>query len=98
MGIISLCSNEGVRNASPEVWIRKKDGSLRMCADDKVHINKCINTFSFPTASIETIFSGTGKAKFFSKIDLQIAYWQIKLSEDARGPLHNKYLKWFIPD
>ena len=80
MGIISPCLYEGVRNASPVVWIRKKDGSLRMCADYKVHLNNRINTFSFPTPRFETIFSGTGKAKFFSKIDLQSAYWQIELS------------------
>ena len=68
MGIISPCSNEGVRNASPVVWIRKKDGSLCMCADDKVHVNKRINTFSFPAPSIETIFRALLKRSIFLRL------------------------------
>ena len=40
MGVISPCKPGGVTNASPVVWIKKKDGkNLRMCADYTVHLN-----------------------------------------------------------
>ena len=37
MGIITPI--EHATNASPVVWIKKKNGDLRMCADYKIHVN-----------------------------------------------------------
>ena len=53
LGIITPIEG-GVENASPVVWIKKPDGSLRMCVDFKTHINGKIKTESFPTPSTDT--------------------------------------------
>ena len=39
-GIIKPVSSS--RWASPDVWVKKRDGSLRMCADFKMHVNRSI--------------------------------------------------------
>ena len=54
-----------------------------MCADYKVHVNDKTNTDAYPLSYIETIFSKVPCAKFFAKIDLSNAYWQIPLDEKS---------------
>ena len=70
--------------ASPVVWVKKKDGSLRMCADFKVTLNDHIIQDSYPTPSIEEIFSNLSDAQYFAKIDLTSAYNQIELCDEAK--------------
>ena len=73
------------RYASLIVWIKKRDGSLIMCADFKVHVNRSIETDFYPTPPIETIFAGMSEVKYFAKIDLKEAYyWQIPLDAKSR--------------
>ena len=55
-----------------------------MCADYKVHVNDKINTEAYPLPCIETIFSEVSGAKYFAKIDLSNAYWQIPLDEKSQ--------------
>ena len=81
-GIIAPVSNS--RWASPIVWVKKRDGSLRMCADFKVHINRSIASDAYPLPTIETIFAGMTDAKVFAKLDLKEAYWQIPLDVKSR--------------
>jgi transposase InsO family protein len=81
-GIIAPVSNS--RWASPVVWVKKRDGSLRMCADFKVHINRSIASDAYPLPTIETIFAGMTDAKAFAKLDLKEAYWQIPLDAKSR--------------
>lgn len=73
-----------VSNASPVVWVKKSDGSLRMCADYKVHVNAKIKSESYPIPSTEHLFAKLKNAKKFAKVDLRSAYWQIALDEDAQ--------------
>jgi hypothetical protein len=84
MGIITPCRPGGTENASPVVWVKKKDGSLRMCADYKAHLNNNICTETYPLPHFEEIFAGMGEARFFAKIDLKSAYWQILLDEESQ--------------
>ena len=51
-GIIAPVDPGGVMNASPVVWQRKKDGSFRLCADFKVHVNDKIMTDDYPLLDI----------------------------------------------
>ena len=81
LGVITPCSYDGILNASPVVWARKRNGDLRLCADYKVHINSRINSYAYPTPNTETILAGLDSAKCFSKLDLKHAYWQIALDE-----------------
>ena len=85
MGVITRCPPGGVANASPVVWIKKKDGkSLRMCVDYKVHVNDKIEWKSHPLPNMETVFSNLNNARAFAKIDLSNAYWQIELDDQAK--------------
>ena len=81
-GIITPVSSS--RYASPVVWVAKKDGSLRMCADFKVHVNNSIKSDSYPLPTIESIFAGLENSKKFAKLDLKEAYWQVPLDKAAR--------------
>ena len=83
LGIITPCSYEGIPNASPVVWTGKKSSDLRLCADYKVHINSRIHNYAYPMPNTETIMAGLDSAKFFSKLDLKSAYWQIELDEES---------------
>ena len=81
-GIIKPIANS--KYASPVVWVKKRDGSLRMCADYKVHLNRCIESDAYPMPAIETIFAGMSDAKYFARLDLKDAYWQIPLDVRSR--------------
>ena len=60
--------------ASPVVWVKKRNGDLRLCADFKGHVNKAIASDSYPMPAMETIFANLSKAKVFGKLDLKEAY------------------------
>ena len=51
-----------------------------MCADYKVYVNDKISAEAYPL-SCRAIFSKMSGAKYFAKIDLSNAYWQIPLDE-----------------
>ena len=70
--------------ASPVVWVKKRDGSLRMCAAFKVHVNESLQSDSYPLPAIETIFAGMNHAKVFATLDLKEAYWQVPLDANSR--------------
>jgi transposase InsO family protein len=80
-GVIKPVSSS--RWASPVVWVKKRDGSLRMCADFKVHVNRSITSDAYPLPNIETMFAGMRDSTVYAKLDLRDAYWQIPL--DARS-------------
>ena len=84
LGILERCPSGGVRNASPVVWVTKKNGSLRMCPDYSVHVNNKIRTESYPLPHIETLLSKLDGARYFAKVDLKDAYWQVELDDSAK--------------
>ena len=71
--------------ASPVVWVKKKTGGLRMCADFSVHVNQSIKSDSFPMPRIETVFAGLAGSRYFAKLDLKEAYWQIPIDKQSQG-------------
>ena len=85
MGVIEPLSTGGAENASPVVWVKKPNGDLRMCADFSVHVNGKILSDSYPIPNTETIFSNLNGSKYFAKIDLKSAYWQIAIDEAAQN-------------
>ena len=71
-------------HASPVVWVKKANGSYRMCVDFKATLNDSLQSDAYPIPSVEEIFAKIGKSNVFAKIDLACAYWQIELDEDSK--------------
>ncbi len=69
MGVISQVPDGGSEWASPLVCARKADGSLRLCCDYKVTINRHLMNDAYHPPDMETIFSKLGGAKLFAKFE-----------------------------
>ncbi|KAJ0171196.1 hypothetical protein K1T71_013395 [Dendrolimus kikuchii] len=65
--------------ASPVVPILKRDGSVRLCADFSVTINKQLVVEQYPLPTVHELFSKLHGGQQFSKLDLSMAYNQLKL-------------------
>ena len=60
--------------SSPIVCVAKKDGSIRICGDFKVSINRVLLDNPYPLPDTEDVFATLGGGAVFSKIDLSNAY------------------------
>lgn len=63
---------------APVLFVKKKDGSLRMCSDYRA-LNKVTVKNKYPLPNLRELFDQLGKAKFFTKIDLRSDYYQIRI-------------------
>jgi hypothetical protein len=63
---------------SPALFVKKKDGSLRMCVDYRT-LNAVTIKNKYMLPRIDVLFDQLACAKVFSKIDLQSGYHQIKI-------------------
>jgi len=70
--------------ATPLVCVPKADGSVRLCGDYKVTVNKCILTDQHPIPTPEEILAKISGGQKFSKIDLKNAYQQLILEEESQ--------------
>lgn len=70
--------------ASPIVPVLKRDGSIRLCADYSVTINKQLLVDKYPLPRHEELFIKLHGGKFFSKLDLSQAYNQLVLNEGSQ--------------
>jgi hypothetical protein len=62
----------------PALFVKKKDGSLRMCVDYPP-LNAVTIKNKYPLPGIDVLFDQLAGAKVFSKIDLRSGYHQIKI-------------------
>lgn len=75
----------------PTPWINpivlvpkpKQPGELRMCVDMRA-ANKAIQCEKFPMPTLDELVYDLNGAKYFSKLDLNLAYHQIELEETSR--------------
>jgi hypothetical protein len=63
---------------SPALFVKKKDGSFRMCVDYHP-LNAVTIKNKYPLPRIDVLFDQLAGAKVFSKIDLRSGYHQIKI-------------------
>jgi hypothetical protein len=65
---------------SPVLFVEKKDGTKRMCIDNRT-LNSMTIKNKYPLPRIEDLLDRLKKAKFFSKIDMRSGYHQMKIRE-----------------
>ncbi|GJV77210.1 hypothetical protein Tco_1508794 [Tanacetum coccineum] len=65
---------------APVLFVKKKDGSFRMCIDDR-ELNKMTMKNRFPLPRIDDLFNQLQGSSIYSKIDLKSGYHQLRVRE-----------------
>ena len=70
--------------AAPIVPVLKRDGSVRVCGDYKVTVNRAAKLDTYPLPRIDDLFASLAGGITFTKLDLAHAYQQILLDEGSK--------------
>ena len=70
--------------AAPIVPVLKPDGTIRICGDYKMTINRAAKPDVYPLPRVEDLFATLAGGKAFTKLDLAQAYQQIPLEESSK--------------
>ncbi|XP_035542779.1 uncharacterized protein LOC118345010 [Juglans regia] len=74
-GFIQPCTSPW---GAPVLFVKKKDGTLRMCIDYR-ELNKVTIKNKYPLPRIDDLFDQLQGAAIFSKIDLRSEYYQLRI-------------------
>jgi hypothetical protein len=66
---------------SPILFVKKKDGKLRLCVDFR-QLNKVTIKNKYPLPRINDLFDQLKDARIFSKIDLRSGYHQVRIIDE----------------
>jgi len=66
---------------APVLFVRKKEGSLRLCIDYQ-ELNRATVKNKYPLPRIDDLFDQLAGAAVFSKIDLRTGYHQLKIKPE----------------
>lgn len=77
---------------APVLFVRKKDGKLRMCIDYRA-VNALTRRINTPLPRIDECLERLGGAKYFSSLDLKSGYHQVRIREDdvAKTAFNTRY-------
>jgi hypothetical protein len=65
---------------APVLFVHRKDGMLRMYVDYRA-FNKATVKNRYPLPRIDDLFDRLSGTKMFSRIDLRLGYYQIRIAE-----------------
>ena len=80
-GIIKKVT-EPTQWVNPMVCVRKSNGRIRLCIDP-FQLNKAILREHFPMSSIDDICTRLNGSQYFSVLDANMGYYQLKLNEQS---------------
>ena len=66
---------------APVLFVKKKDGSMRMCIDYQ-ELNKVTIKNRYPLPRIENLLDQLQGARVFSKVSFHLGYHQVKVKEE----------------
>jgi len=66
---------------APVLFVKKKDGSLRLCIDYR-ELNRVWVKNKYPLPCIDDLFNQLARAVVFSKINLRTSYHQLKIKPE----------------
>ena len=70
---------------APIVPVLKQDGSVRICGDYKMTVNKAVVVETYPLPRVEDLLASIGNGKVFSKLDLANTYTQLELDDESKN-------------
>ena len=65
---------------APVLFVNKNDDKIHMCIDYRA-LNKVTIKNNYPLSRIDDFFDRSAKAKYFSRIDLKLGYYQIRIAD-----------------
>ena len=86
---------------SSPVLVRKKSGKIRVCLDPR-SLNENIMREHYPLPVKSELTSDMGHAKYFTKLDAQMAFWQVPLKKESQklctfNTPFGRYCYWRLP-
>jgi hypothetical protein len=93
-----ICPSTSAHGA-PILFVKKKDGSLRLCVDYR-GLNKLTKKDRYPLPLISDLLDAPGKARIYTKIDLRHAYHLVRIADgdEPKTTFRTRYgsFEWLV--